>query len=162
MSELITTLDDYIFALAPIGILTALVSIIRICGNSTLRALIGRASEDPGDSELELLSCVSDTTAEVFTESGVARIAGNPKILEVVANESGAVSVQKVSELAGKRWSDLEKDANLPNLSLNKGIKRRAPIWFHLAALFGTALQLGKYLILLCDRGFTNLSDTGK
>ncbi|OKL56722.1 hypothetical protein UA08_08034 [Talaromyces atroroseus] len=142
MSELITALDDYIFALAPIGILTALVSLIRICGNSTLRAFIGRASEDPGDSELELLSCVSDTTAEVFTESGVARITGNPKILEVVANESGTVTVQKVSELEGKRWTDLEKDATLPNLSLNKGIKRRAPFWFHLAALFGTILQL--------------------
>lgn len=144
MSELITTLDDYIFALAPLGILTAVVSLIRVCGNSTLRAFIGRAQEDPGSSELELLSCVSDTTAEVFTESGVARITGNPKILEIVASEGGAVTVDTLSEAVGKSWpADLEKDANLPNLSLNKGIRRRSPFWFYLAAFFGTGLQLG-------------------
>lgn len=144
MSELICTLDDYIFALAPLGILTAVVSLIRVRGNSTLRAFIGRAQEDPGASELELLSCVSDTTAEVFTESRVARITGNPKILEVVVNEKGSVAVEKLSDVAGKPSStDLEKDATLPNLSLNKGIRRRAPFWFYAAAVFGTGLQSG-------------------
>lgn len=140
-------LDDFIFALAPLGILTAVVSAIRVCGNSTLRALIGRAQEDPGASELEILSCVSDTTAEIFTESGVARITGNPKILEVVVGETqqGAspVSVQRLSEIADKTWTTLESSAKLPNLSLNKGVRRRAQFWFYLAAVFGVALQLG-------------------
>ncbi|EED12369.1 ankyrin repeat-containing protein, putative [Talaromyces stipitatus ATCC 10500] len=146
MSELISTLDDFIFALAPLGVLTAVVSAIRVCGNPTLRAIIGRAQEDPASSEKEILSCVSDSTAEIFTESGVARITGNPKILEIVADESkvqsGIVTIRKVSEVAGKDWTDLEKDVKLPNLSLNKGIRRRAPIWFHLAAIFGVVLQL--------------------
>lgn len=149
MSELISTLDDFIFALAPLGVLTAVVSVIRVCGNSTLRAIIGRAQEDPASSEKEILSCVSDSTAEIFTESGVARITGNPKILEIVADESqaqsGVVTIRRVSEVAGKAWTDLEKDAKLPNLSLNKGIRRRAPFWFHLAATFGVALQLSMF-----------------
>lgn len=147
MSELIDTLDDFIFALVPLGVLTAVVSVIRVCGNSSLRAIIGRAQEDPASSEKEILSCVSDSTAEIFTESGVARITGSPRILEFVADESqaqsGIVNVRKLSEVAGKNWTDLEKDAKLPNLSLNKGIRRRAPFWFHLAATFGVFLQLG-------------------
>ncbi|QGA22069.1 hypothetical protein EYB26_009783 [Talaromyces marneffei] len=145
LSELVSTMDDFIFALAPLGILTAVVSVIRVCGNSTLRAFIGRAQEDPGSSEREILSCVSDTTAEIFTESGVARITGNPKILEIVVDQSqeqaGSITIQRLSEVAGKVWTDLEKNAKLPNLSLNKGIRRRAPFWFHLAASFGVALQ---------------------
>lgn len=149
MSELIDTLDDFIFALVPLGVLTAVVSVIRVCGNSSLRAIIGRAQEDPASSEKEILSCVSDSTAEIFTESGVARITGSPRILEFVADESqaqaGIVNVRKLSEVAGKNWTDLEKDAKLPNLSLNKGIRRRAPFWFHLAATFGVFLQLGMF-----------------
>jgi hypothetical protein len=150
MSELVSTLDDFIFALVPLGVLTAVVSVIRVCGNSTLRAIIGRAQEDPASSEREILSCVSDSTAEIFTQSGVARITGNPRILEIVADhsqaQSGVVNVQKLSEVAGKAWTDLEKDAKLPNLSLNKGIRRRAPFWFRLAATFGVSLQLSMLL----------------
>lgn len=148
MSELTSTLDDFIFALAPLGILTAVVSLIRVCGNSTLRAFIGRAQEDPADSEREILSCVSDATAEIFTESGVARITGSPTILEIVTGDgqgqNGSVTVQTLSDFAGKDWpTDLEKNFKLPNLSLNKGIRRRAPHWFYLAACFGIALQSG-------------------
>lgn len=108
--------------------------------------MIGRAQEDPASSENEILSCVSESTAEIFTESGIARITGNPKILEIVADESqaqsGIITVRKVSEVAGKDWEDLEKDVKSPNLSLNKGIRRRAPFWFRLAATFGVILQL--------------------
>lgn len=144
-------LDDFIFALAPLGVLTAVVSAIRMCGNSTLRALIGRAQEDPASAEKEILSCVSDSTAEIFSESGVARITGKPRILELVVDESqahnGVIDVKRLRDFAiglgqGKADEpDLERDVELPNLSLNKGIKRRARIWFFLAAAFGIILQ---------------------
>lgn len=150
LSESISALDDFIFALAPLGILTAVVSAIRVRGNSTLRAFIGRAQEDPGTAERELLSCVSNSTAEIFSNSGVARITGKPKILEVLVNEDPKtdenVSIQRVSEGVGKNWpSDLDDDKIDigPNLSLNKGIRRRAPFWFYLSAAFGVGLQGG-------------------
>src|SRR5947207_12702926 len=47
-------LDYIIFALAPIGIVTAMVSAIRVCGGSPLRAFIGRAQEGEGAIESEL------------------------------------------------------------------------------------------------------------
>lgn len=43
LSESTSFLDYFIFAMAPIGILTAIVSAIRVCGHSSLRAFIGRS-----------------------------------------------------------------------------------------------------------------------
>ncbi|KAK1579304.1 uncharacterized protein LY79DRAFT_522888 [Colletotrichum navitas] len=43
LSESLHWIDYFIFAMAPIGILTALVSAIRVCGSSSLKAFIGRA-----------------------------------------------------------------------------------------------------------------------
>lgn len=70
--------------MGPLGILTAVVSVIRVRGNSSLKAFIGRAQENPGDAEAELLSSTSATTAELWNNGGIARVFGNPKILEVV------------------------------------------------------------------------------
>ncbi len=70
--------------MAPLGLLTAVVSAIRVCGNPSLRAFIGRAQEGPGNAEIELLSCTSETTAELWNEGGIARVFGKPQILEVV------------------------------------------------------------------------------
>ena len=43
VSESITMVDYFIFAMAPIGILTAIISAIWVCGSPSLRAFIGRA-----------------------------------------------------------------------------------------------------------------------
>ncbi|KAF3191893.1 hypothetical protein TWF225_001098 [Orbilia oligospora] len=74
--------------MAPLGILTAIVSVIRIYGNASLRAFIGRAQENPGTAEVELLSCTSETTSELWHENGIARVFGAPQILQVVKVKS--------------------------------------------------------------------------
>ncbi|KAF3211097.1 hypothetical protein TWF679_006588 [Orbilia oligospora] len=84
LSESLTIWDNIIFAMAPLGLLTAIVSVIRVCGSASLRAFIGRAQEGPGVAEIELLSCTSETTAEIYNEGGIARVFGEPQILEVV------------------------------------------------------------------------------
>ncbi|KAL2846969.1 hypothetical protein BJY01DRAFT_247027 [Aspergillus pseudoustus] len=160
LSESTSLLDNLIFALSPLGILTAVVSVIRICGASSLRAFVGRANEAPGEAENELLSCVSDATAELFSGGGISRVLGRPRLLEVVVWEDldrytketmyrlgtlreaireGAWSEQ------GEEWALDEKSPgiDIPNLSLNKGIKRRASGWFWAAALLGIVLQGG-------------------
>lgn len=70
--------------MGPLGIITAIVSAIRVAGSPSLKAFIGRAQEPPGIAELELLSCTSTSTAELWSDGGIARIFGKPKILEVV------------------------------------------------------------------------------
>ncbi|KAH8665626.1 hypothetical protein BGZ61DRAFT_308395, partial [Ilyonectria robusta] len=45
LGEIITLLDYFISAMASMGILTAVASVIRVCGSPSLRAFIGRAQE---------------------------------------------------------------------------------------------------------------------
>ncbi|OQD85849.1 hypothetical protein PENANT_c009G03204 [Penicillium antarcticum] len=84
MSESTTLMDYFIFAMAPMGILTAVVSAIRVCGTASLRAFIGRAQEGAGNAEAELCSSTSRDVCELYNNGGIARVFGRPKILEVV------------------------------------------------------------------------------
>ncbi|KAE8382836.1 hypothetical protein BDV26DRAFT_252738 [Aspergillus bertholletiae] len=163
LSESISPLDNFIFALAPLGILTATVSAIRVCGSPSLRAFIGRAQEGPGEAEHELLSCVSETTAELFNNGGISRVFGRPRLLEVVVWKdkdpvtkedcwrTGTLRDALVQGVWTERHGTLnlhEKDYSLPeleipNLSLNKGIARRSQGWFYCAAVLGLILQIG-------------------
>ncbi|KAL3482496.1 hypothetical protein BJX99DRAFT_3818 [Aspergillus californicus] len=167
LSESTSLLDNLIFALSPLGILTAVVSVIRICGNSSLRAFVGRANEAPGEAENELLSCVSDGTAECFNNGGISRVFGRPRILELVVWETdpdplgqkssykigslrdalneGAWSIDRVNS-QDEKGALLMPELDIPNLSLNKGIKRRGRGWFYLAALLGIVLQGGTFV----------------
>lgn len=158
LSESISALDNVIFALSPLGVLTAVVSVIRICGSSSLRAFVGRAQEGPAEAECELLPCVSESTSELFNDGGITRVFGRPKIVEIVVWEDGdpklgekRTKVGTLKEaLVDKAWTCRGKlspsqlpELDIPNLSLNKGIKRRDQFWFYCAAVLGTALQLG-------------------
>lgn len=158
LSESISLLDNFIFALSPLGVLTAVVSVIRICGSSSLRAFVGRAQEGPAEAESELLPCVSESTAELFNDGGITRVFGRPQIVEIVAWEHEDSRTGEKSRKIGtlkdaldeKAWACKGKtpsselpEMDIPNLSLNKGIKRRDPIWFHCAAVLGAILQTG-------------------
>ncbi|EPS26966.1 hypothetical protein PDE_01906 [Penicillium oxalicum 114-2] len=165
LSESISLLDNFIFALSPLGVLTAVVSVIRVCGGSSLRAFIGRAQEGPAEAEAELLPCVSESTAELFNEGGISRVFGRPKIVEIVMwnddeaqNEEDRIKIGTLRDaLQCGAWSardsalsleDLKAVVNtpeldVPNLSLNKGIKCRGQFWFYCVAIIGVLLQLG-------------------
>ncbi|QVM13645.1 hypothetical protein D8B26_008253 [Coccidioides posadasii str. Silveira] len=66
LSESTSLLDNVIFAAAPLGILTAIVSVIRVCGSPSLRAFIGRAQEGRGIAEVELCSSTSNDVCELM------------------------------------------------------------------------------------------------
>ncbi|KXG46045.1 uncharacterized protein PGRI_049010 [Penicillium griseofulvum] len=155
LSESISALDNLIFALSPLGVLTAVVSVIRICGSSSLRAFVGRAQEGPAEAESELLPCVSESTAELFNDGGITRVFGRPKIVEIVTWENVNYRKETVTKIGTLKdalqddaWSCNSKvspselpELDIPNLSLNTGIKRRAQVWFHCAAILGGVLQ---------------------
>ncbi|KAL4732919.1 hypothetical protein BDV11DRAFT_176189, partial [Aspergillus similis] len=84
LSESLNIWDNFVFAVAPLGVLTAMVSAIRVCGSPSLRAFIGRAAEGAGDAEIELLSCTSRTTTELHSDGGISRIFGDADILEIL------------------------------------------------------------------------------
>jgi hypothetical protein len=84
LSECIDLNDIVIFAVAPLGIITAVVSAIRVCGTPSLRAFIGRAKEGSGVVEVELCSSTSQDVCELYTNGGISRVFGRPKLLEIV------------------------------------------------------------------------------
>ncbi|KAK6358149.1 hypothetical protein TWF730_007503 [Orbilia blumenaviensis] len=165
LSESLSTWDNVIFAMAPLGVLTAVVSAIRVCGNASLRAFIGRAQESPGTAEVELLSCTSETTSELWHEGGIARVFGSPQILEVVKLKSEDISEKEyeAGNTAGivlltsedSTWKaegtsmddETEKlqymQYRRPNLSLNIGIKRQSEKFTYMATALGLILQAG-------------------
>jgi hypothetical protein len=159
LSESITTLDYFIFAMAPMGILTAVVSAIRVCGSPSLRAFIGRAQEGGGNAEAELCSSTSRDVCELYNNGGIARVFGRPKILEVVYDPTakqkftdGTAGIYTFREFVKKNpneWSgplddgESTTDVFAPNLSLNVGIKRKPPAVFWAVAMVGMALQTG-------------------
>ncbi|KAF7546924.1 hypothetical protein G7Z17_g8080 [Cylindrodendrum hubeiense] len=164
LSESITWLDYFIFAMAPMGILTAVVSAIRVCGSPSLRAFIGRAQEGGGTAEAELCSSTSRDVCELYNNGGIARVFGRPKILEVVydPNEpdfNGAAGIYRFREYLSSEngkveWEDKQKDKRdteknfepdvfAPNLSLNVGIKRQHQHVFWAVAIAGLILQAG-------------------
>ncbi|KAE8412637.1 hypothetical protein BDV36DRAFT_300681 [Aspergillus pseudocaelatus] len=84
LSESISFLDNIIFAMAPLGILTAVVSVTRVLGSTSMRAFVGRAQEGRGVAEAELCSSTSDDVCELWNSGGLARVFGRPKIVEFI------------------------------------------------------------------------------
>ncbi|KJZ73149.1 hypothetical protein HIM_07533 [Hirsutella minnesotensis 3608] len=173
LSESTTLLDYFIFAVCPIGIITAIVSAIRVCGHSSLRAFIGRSQEGNGVVEAELCTSTSRDVCELFNHGGITRVLGQPDVLELVCvypekttatGEACDASLPELhvfqdylQQLSGHspEWkklcgslmvssdSDYLPFAVKPNLSLNAGIKRQPPWVFILVALTGFILQVG-------------------
>ncbi|KAH7305431.1 hypothetical protein B0I35DRAFT_492769 [Stachybotrys elegans] len=82
MSESLTWLDHVIFAMVPVGIVTAITSAIRVQGTDVARAFIGRARENRALVEFELMSSTSHEVGEAFNGKGIVRVMGRPKITE--------------------------------------------------------------------------------
>ncbi|KLJ11224.1 hypothetical protein EMPG_13488 [Blastomyces silverae] len=87
LSECLYATDIIIFATAPLGIITAVVSAIRVYGTPSLRAFIGRAQEGAGTAEAELCSSTSRDVCELYNNGGVTRVFGRPKLLEIIHDE---------------------------------------------------------------------------
>ncbi|RYP44867.1 hypothetical protein DL768_008730 [Monosporascus sp. mg162] len=172
LSESTSFLDYFIFAMAPIGIITAIVSTIRVCGSPSLRAFIGRSQE--GDATIEAALCTSTSrdVCEMFNKGGITRVLGRPSILELVHNpssgrnenlnlfrsylESASVSCEwgRTTHPAGTRsgrWANTETLAPTPNLSLNVGIIQR-PRWVYFAVA-GIGFILQSFTLALAGVG---------
>ncbi|KAI8670620.1 hypothetical protein NCS57_00534200 [Fusarium keratoplasticum] len=125
LSESTTILDTVIFAVGPLGIITAIVSCIRVSGSSFLKSVVGRAREPRAVPEVELCSSTSESVCELWSNGGICRVFGRPRILEFIF-------------LDGVR-----EFAPFPNLALNVGVQKAQTsiltLW--LAAVFGLSIQ---------------------
>ncbi|KAF6520633.1 hypothetical protein HZS61_014891 [Fusarium oxysporum f. sp. conglutinans] len=82
MSESLSWVDHLVFAMVPLGILTAITGAIRIQGSQVAKAFIGRARENKALAEIELMSSTSGEVCEMFNGNSIVRAMGKPKITE--------------------------------------------------------------------------------
>lgn len=76
--------DSFLYAMAPLGIITGTVSAIRMKGSGWLRSVIGRSSESKTIAALELTSATSTDICELWDGQSVVRVQGSPTFLAVV------------------------------------------------------------------------------
>jgi hypothetical protein len=84
LRESFTWLDHIIFAMAPLGILTAIVGAIRVGGPPWLKAVIGRARENRSSAELEFMSSTSHEVCELWNGEGIIRTTGKGDVKQIV------------------------------------------------------------------------------
>lgn len=88
LSESTSFKDSIIFSIAPLGLITAVVSVIRIYGSSSFKSIIGRSQEAHGVAEAELCSSTSQDVCELWSNGGICRVFGRPKILNFIYNDT--------------------------------------------------------------------------
>lgn len=84
MSQSMGWADNILFAMAPLGIITAIVAAIRVGGPGWLKAIIGRARENRAVAEVELMSSTSHEVCELWDGKQVVRITGAPPIRQLI------------------------------------------------------------------------------
>lgn len=84
MSQSMGWADNIMFAMAPLGIITAIVGAIRVGGPIWLKAVIGRARENNAAAEVELMSSTSHDVCELWNGQSIVRMMGSPPILEII------------------------------------------------------------------------------
>ncbi|RPA83161.1 hypothetical protein BJ508DRAFT_207380, partial [Ascobolus immersus RN42] len=77
LSQSLTVADCIIFAMAPLGIITAMVGAIRTGGPPWLRSIIGRARESHVLAEVEYMTSVSHEVCEIWNGRSAVRVAGS-------------------------------------------------------------------------------------
>lgn len=84
--------DSVLFAMAPLGVITAIVSAIRIAGHPWLKALVGRGKEGLAQAELELMSSNSHDVGEMYNGEAIVRVLGTPSVFQFVYAAEGTGS----------------------------------------------------------------------
>ena len=83
MSQSMGWADNIIFAMAPLGVITAIIGAIRVGGPVWLKAIVGRARENQATAEVELMSSTSTDVCELWNGQTIVRMMGSPQILEL-------------------------------------------------------------------------------
>ncbi|KAK2007968.1 hypothetical protein LZ32DRAFT_665874 [Colletotrichum eremochloae] len=162
--------DNIILAMAPLGIITAIVGAIRVGGPTWLKAVIGRARENLAVAEAELMSSTSQEVCELWNGQEIVRCMGSPSVTEFICllpkntSKRGPKVVVQTSQKALKDQNDhlkqIEKSLASPcqNIIVTRNHSLDAPNIYvnahqqtsreelRVVAAFGTILQLGVLL----------------
>ncbi|KAF5579669.1 2-oxoisovalerate dehydrogenase subunit mitochondrial precursor [Fusarium pseudocircinatum] len=142
--------DNILLAMGPLGVITIVVSAIRVGGDKRLRALIGSQSA----AEQELLSSTSENVCEMWNGQQIVRLIGDSEELKtLIATKDGKVydiqtafnhgqlsASSQDNPLAPEELESLSNAA--PNLALNVPNAITAPHELWIWTALGVLLQL--------------------
>ncbi|KAK4196235.1 hypothetical protein QBC40DRAFT_314022 [Triangularia verruculosa] len=147
--------DNVLLAMGPLGIMTIIVSAIRVGGIKQLKAVVGRARESRSTAEQELLSSTSADVCEFWSGREIVRLIGNPQMKWLIIDRSNGelYDLQSAHKSGFISSQDKGSDRDLidtvgilndaaPNLALNvrRATASRGELW--LWAMIGTVLQV--------------------
>ena len=109
MSQSMGWADNILFAMASLGVITAIVGAIRVAGPPFLKIIVGRARENRAAAEVDLMSSTSHDVCELWNGQMVVRMMGSPPVLELVSlpsrkdeEDCGLVMLGEPTECLGK------------------------------------------------------------
>ncbi|KPM42985.1 hypothetical protein AK830_g3571 [Neonectria ditissima] len=113
MSQSIGWADNFVLAMAPVGIITIIVSAIRVGGPSWLKAIIGRARENLAVPEAELMSSTSKEVCELWNGREIDTITAGMK-----PDAFPKVTVKTLEEAVKEGYlTDLDSHVDLDGIS---------------------------------------------
>jgi len=141
MSQSMGWADNIIFAMAPLGIITAVVGAIRVGGPTWLKAIIGRAREHKASAEVELTSSTSHDVCELWNGQTIVRMVGSAPILDLIyirslrngetcglftleeAKAQGVITLEKRSSIYPNKFFDIRLTATQNLLDVSKALR---------------------------------------
>ncbi|VUC35734.1 unnamed protein product [Clonostachys rosea] len=116
MSESLTWFDHLVFAMVPLGILTAITGAIRVHGPRVARSFIGRARESRAVAEIEIMSSTSEEVCELFNGNSIVRAMGKPKITQLLVFPKRYFDLEEEYRKFDNslRYTKLESTAEMP------------------------------------------------
>lgn len=94
-----------VFAMAPLGILTAIAGAIRVGGASWLKRLVGRARENNANVEVELMSSVSQEVCELWNGKSIVRSTGQPEVKQIIHLPAEEGDISPESFITMEPWT---------------------------------------------------------
>lgn len=118
LSQSLGWADCIILAMAPLGVITIIVSAIRVDGPPWLKAIIGRSRENRSVAEMELMSSTSEETCELWNGDDMVRCQGLAPVKEFICLFPRNIPFSDIKRVRIIRLEDEEKN-------INKVIKRQ-------------------------------------
>ncbi|KAF5236308.1 hypothetical protein FAUST_6656 [Fusarium austroamericanum] len=96
--------------MAPLGIITTIVSAIRVNGPIWLKAIIGRSRENMSAAEMELMSSTSQETCELWNGNNVVRCQGLAPVKEFICLLPPGVETANIKRIRFARLDDAVRE----------------------------------------------------
>ncbi|KAF2112232.1 hypothetical protein BDV96DRAFT_551207, partial [Lophiotrema nucula] len=155
LSVSISWADNMLISLGPLGIVTIVVSAIRVAGSRRLRTLVGRARESRSTAETELLSSTSADVCELWNGQEVVRQYGSADTKEFILHyaDSSKLEVMDLADAYGNNilvessgkpvgYIPLSLAEGDPNLTLNIPGATASTMELWLWVMCGMVMQL--------------------